>query len=258
MSESKRVGFVLSVLFSVVLVAPAIAQIDIVWQEEPVDNAVAFQGAANMDADPGEELVFLRGGYDGAIVILDGATGRVIVDPTAAEIETYRRSALHTSERERRLEELACCVTQTTDGVRVILQANLDQPDDAAAALRGGAEGVGLFRSEFLVIGRRAIPHEDEQYEAYRRVVEAFPDFGVTLRTFDIGGDKFPIFLPMPKSLRGVAGHSTHRPSLISSTSCMDWTSHGLTSWCVSGKKPTCWPMPINTSSDWPDGRLKI
>ncbi len=80
---------------------------------------------------------------DGHEVILDGATGRVIVHPTEAEIDTYRRSALHTSERERRLEELACCVTQTTDGARVILQANLDQPDDATAALRVGAEGVG-------------------------------------------------------------------------------------------------------------------
>ncbi len=135
---------------------------------------------------------------DGHEVILDGATGRVIVHPTEAEIDTYRRSALHISERERRLEELACCVTQTTDGARVILQANLDQPDDATAALRVGAEGVGLFRSEFLVIGRRTIPDEDEQYDAYRRVVEAFPELGVTLRTFDIGGDKFPIFLPMP------------------------------------------------------------
>ncbi len=143
----------------------------------------------------GPRLAELTDGHD---VILDGATGRVIVHPTEAEIETYRRSALHTSEREHRLEELACCVTQTTDGARVILQANLDQPDDAAAALRVGAEGVGLFRSEFLVIGRRTIPDEDEQYDAYRRVVEVFPELGVTLRTFDIGGDKFPIFLPMP------------------------------------------------------------
>lgn len=135
---------------------------------------------------------------DGHEVILDGSNGRVIVDPTPAEIDTYRRSALHSSEREHRLAELASCLTQTTDGVRVILQANLDQPDDAAAALRVGAEGVGLFRTEFLVIGRRTIPDEDEQYDAYRRAVEAFPELGVTLRTFDIGGDKFPIFLPMP------------------------------------------------------------
>ena len=131
-------------------------------------------------------------------VILDGATGRVIADPTEAELEAYQRSVRHTRERDRRLDELAGCPTVTADGERVTLQANLDQPDDAAAAQKVGAEGVGLFRSEFLVIGRRTIPSEDEQYEAYRKVAEAFPEQGVTLRTFDIGGDKFPIFLPMP------------------------------------------------------------
>ncbi|MEE9577485.1 MAG: putative PEP-binding protein, partial [Gemmatimonadota bacterium] len=114
------------------------------------------------------------------------------------EKDTYRRSDVQTTARKRRLEELAHRVTLTRDGERVVLQANLDQPDDAAGALEVGAEGVGLFRSEFLVIGRRTIPSEDEQYEAYRQVAEAFPRHGVTLRTFDIGGDKFPIFLSMP------------------------------------------------------------
>ena len=135
---------------------------------------------------------------DRAPVILDGATGRVIVEPTETEKDTYRRSDVQTTARKRRLEELAHRVTLTRDGERVVLQANLDQPDDAAGALEVGAEGVGLFRSEFLVIGRRTIPSEDEQYEAYRQVAEAFPRHGVTLRTFDIGGDKFPIFLSMP------------------------------------------------------------
>lgn len=135
---------------------------------------------------------------DGQTLIMNGATGRVIVDPAEPEIESFHRSVIHTAERERRLAELASSPTQTRDGERIVLQANLDQPDDATAALRVGAEGVGLFRSEFLVIGRRTIPDEDEQYEAYRRVVEAFPEQGVTLRTFDIGGDKFPIFLSMP------------------------------------------------------------
>lgn len=140
----------------------------------------------------------LEGVQDGAPVILDGATGRVIVEPTEAEKDTYRRSDVKTTARKRQLEELAHRPTLTRDGERVVLQANLDQPDDAADALAVGAEGVGLFRSEFLVIGRRTIPSEDEQYEAYRQVAEAFPRHGVTLRTFDIGGDKFPIFLSMP------------------------------------------------------------
>jgi phosphotransferase system enzyme I (PtsI) len=80
----------------------------------------------------------------------------------------------------------------------VVVQANLDLPHEAEEAVRLGADGVGLFRSEFLVIGRREIPDEEEQYQAYRRVVDAFSGREVTLRTFDIGGDKFPIFLSMP------------------------------------------------------------
>lgn len=140
----------------------------------------------------------LRNVENGTIVLLDGASGRIVVDPTGAETAAYAEAVERLSAWQRRQEELASRPTRTSDGERVRLLANLDQPDDMAAAVRVGAEGVGLFRSEFLVLGRRTIPTEDEQYEAYREVVEGFPDDVVTLRTFDIGGDKFPIFLEMP------------------------------------------------------------
>ena len=130
-----------------------------------------------------------------ATVILDGGTGRIIVDPTESETQAYLRMVDRLSSWQAHLEELSRGAVVTTDGQRVHLRANLDQPDDARAAARVGAEGVGLFRSEFLVIGRRVIPSEDEQFEAYGRVVEAFPEGPVTLRTFDLGGDKFPLFL---------------------------------------------------------------
>ena len=84
------------------------------------------------------------------------------------------------------------------DGVRTVVQANLDLPHEAEDARRLGADGVGLFRSEFLAIGRREIPAEEDQLQAYRSVLEAFPGREVTLRTFDIGGDKFPLFLQLP------------------------------------------------------------
>lgn len=135
---------------------------------------------------------------DGATVLVDGSTGKIVVEPTEAEVQTHRRMADRLSDWTERVSELAREPLRTKDGVRIRLLANLDQPDDAVAARRVGAEGVGLFRSEFLVIGRRVIPSEAEQHEAYRRVVEAFPDAPVTLRTFDIGGDKFPLFLEMP------------------------------------------------------------
>jgi phosphotransferase system enzyme I (PtsI) len=135
---------------------------------------------------------------EGVTVVLDGGTGTIVIDPTGPEIETHQRMVERLTEWSQQAPEAAGKPTTTVDATRVWLRANLDQPDDVGAARRAGAEGVGLFRSEFLVIGRRVIPSEEEQYEAYQRVVQAFPDDPVTLRTFDIGGDKFPLFLEMP------------------------------------------------------------
>lgn len=135
---------------------------------------------------------------DGVSLILDGSTGTLIVEPDSREIESFERAAEQSTVRRKRLSELAGEPAVTSDGAHVTLQASLDQPDDVDAAVRAGAEGVGLFRSEFMVIGRRDIPDEDAQYRAYRKVVRAFPGHDVTLRTFDIGGDKFPRFLKLP------------------------------------------------------------
>ncbi|MCG6956038.1 MAG: phosphoenolpyruvate--protein phosphotransferase, partial [Gemmatimonadetes bacterium] len=81
----------------------------------------------------------------------------------------------------------------------VALRANLDLPAEAEQARAHGAEGIGLFRTEFLVVGRGTMPGEEEQYQAYKRVAAAFPDAAVYIRTFDLGGDKFPMFLHMPQ-----------------------------------------------------------
>src|SRR5690606_23892211 len=72
-------------------------------------------------------------------------------------------------------------------------------PGEAQSACSHGAEGIGLFRTEFLVVGRNSFPSEDEQFAAYREVLQAFPDQPVIIRTYDLGGDKFPAFLHMPK-----------------------------------------------------------
>ncbi|MCG8469240.1 MAG: phosphoenolpyruvate--protein phosphotransferase [Gemmatimonadetes bacterium] len=143
----------------------------------------------------GSELARIE---DGHRLLVDGGTGRLIVDPSEREVDAHRKMARRLSEldRDERLHEPT--PVHTIDGQRVFLRANIDQPHDVAAARRVGAEGVGLFRSEFLVIGRRVIPSEEEQYDAYRQVIDGFPDHRVTLRTFDIGGDKFPLFLDMP------------------------------------------------------------
>ncbi len=126
-------------------------------------------------------------------VILDGTSGIIIVDPTPAQIKTYRdRRAIEALE-DKELQALSVADSVTLDGHWVTLRANVDLPEEAGFASRSGAEGVGLMRTEFLVVGRATMPDEDEQYRAYRHVVEAFGGRPVVIRTFDVGGDKLPV-----------------------------------------------------------------
>ncbi|MEJ7808811.1 MAG: phosphoenolpyruvate--protein phosphotransferase [Gemmatimonadaceae bacterium] len=127
------------------------------------------------------------------IVILDGTVGTLNVNPTAAEIEQYRERARREAARDHELASQAMTEAVTIDGVRLLLRANVDLPEEAELAAHSGADGVGLMRTEFLVLGRAGMPDEDEQYEAYRRVVESFAGHAVVIRTFDIGGDKLPV-----------------------------------------------------------------
>lgn len=129
----------------------------------------------------------------GERIVLDGGTGMLAISPTDEEIEAYHVRQREEEIAEAALSELAELEAITQDGVRVTLRANVDIPEEAEAAARSGAEGVGLMRTEFLVLGRASMPDEDEQYRAYRRVVEAFAGFPVVIRTFDIGGDKLPV-----------------------------------------------------------------
>ncbi|XAH24165.1 phosphoenolpyruvate--protein phosphotransferase [Xylophilus sp. GW821-FHT01B05] len=124
-------------------------------------------------------------------VIIDGDAGVVIVDPSAIILAEYgfkqRRGDL---ERER-LARLRHTPAITLDGERVELLANIEMPEDAEAAVKAGAAGVGLFRSEFLFMGRQGhLPDEEEQYQAYRKAVEGMQGLPVTIRTVDIGADK--------------------------------------------------------------------
>lgn len=132
----------------------------------------------------------LRGGER---AILDGSTGVLAIDPSHADLEAYRERDRQEKVAEEELRRLASLESITTDGVRVTLRANVDLPEEADLAASSGAEGVGLMRTEFLVLGRATMPDEDEQYRAYKRVVEAFGGKPVVIRTFDIGGDKLPI-----------------------------------------------------------------
>ncbi len=125
-------------------------------------------------------------------VVLDGAAGVLAVNPTEPEVEQYRWQARREAEIEADVRQFAVAEPITKDGVRVTVYANVDLPEEAEKAARSGAEGVGLMRTEFLMVGRTTMPDEDEQYRAYARVVQAFDPRPVVIRTFDLGGDKLP------------------------------------------------------------------
>jgi phosphotransferase system enzyme I (PtsI) len=135
---------------------------------------------------------------EGQDVVLDGRIGRMVLDPDDHDLEVYRARRTQIRAWEEELPVVASLESVTADGQPIALRANLDMPSEAVAARNHGAEGIGLFRTEFLVVGRNAMPSEEEQYEAYRQVAEAFPNGAVYIRTFDLGGDKFPMFLHMP------------------------------------------------------------
>jgi phosphoenolpyruvate-protein phosphotransferase (PTS system enzyme I) len=126
-------------------------------------------------------------------VILDGSSGLLIVNPDERQIGAYRDRAVREAADTAELAYLATAEAVTLDGVAITLRANVDLPDEAELAAHSGADGVGLMRTEFLVVGRAAMPSEDDQYREYRRVVEAFGGRAVIIRTFDIGGDKLPV-----------------------------------------------------------------
>jgi phosphoenolpyruvate-protein phosphotransferase (PTS system enzyme I) len=135
---------------------------------------------------------------DGAELILDGRVGRVIASPTEDERTMYRARDVRVREWEQELVLLAHLDSLTPDRQPVLLRANIDMPGEATTAREHGAQGVGLFRTEFLVVGQRSMPDEEDQYRAYSEVAKAFKDQAVLIRTYDLGGDKFPLFLNMP------------------------------------------------------------
>jgi phosphoenolpyruvate-protein phosphotransferase len=143
-------------------------------------------------------LAAVRAAGPDAEIAIDGSTGETIVDPDTADRERFgRRAEADARGRARDLEEAGLDAI-TLDGVAVTLLANIGSPDEAAPAVALGARGVGLFRTEFLFLERAGPPTEDEQVEAYRRVVEAFDGLPVTIRLLDVGGDKPIPYLPLP------------------------------------------------------------
>lgn len=131
--------------------------------------------------------------------IVDGRIGRVVLDPDDADREVFQARRTRLQGWEEEIERIAELEAVTADGLPLALRANLDLPVEAEEAKRHGAQGIGLLRTEFLVVGRSVMPGEEEQYAGYSKVAETFPGRPVYIRLFDLGGDKFPMFLNMPE-----------------------------------------------------------
>jgi phosphotransferase system enzyme I (PtsI) len=134
----------------------------------------------------------------GMMLLLDGARGTVLLDPTPAEIADANARGARDHARGVELEREVSLPAVTTDGLRVALRGNVDLPEEIEAARAHGAEGVGLLRTEFFITGHSTLPTEDEQARYFAKVGKAFPSYPVVIRSYDLGGDKFPAAFQAP------------------------------------------------------------
>ncbi|MGF7437271.1 phosphoenolpyruvate--protein phosphotransferase [Lentilactobacillus senioris] len=147
-------------------------------------------------------------------VIVDGLTGDVIVEPTAEQIAQYQKKQTAYLAEKAEWQKLKSEQTTSKDGKHPILAANIGTPKDLPGVLENGAEGIGLYRTEFLYMDSNELPSEDDQFEAYKEVVEGMEGKPVVIRTMDIGGDKELPYLPLPEEMNPFLGYRAIRISL--------------------------------------------
>jgi phosphotransferase system enzyme I (PtsI) len=140
----------------------------------------------------------LAGIPNGTILLLDGQSGTIVLDPNRDELEEAKVQVSRRHKLELQLEAVVGEPAVTPSGRAIVLMGNVDLPEEIEAANRHGAEGVGLLRTEFLLTGRASLPTEDEQTDYFLRVARAFPNQTVVIRSFDLGGDKFPAAFKAP------------------------------------------------------------
>ncbi|MDK3782014.1 phosphoenolpyruvate--protein phosphotransferase [Staphylococcus pseudintermedius] len=147
----------------------------------------------------------------GDMVIVDGLTGDVIVNPSDDEIKAYQHKRESFFADREALKQLRDEPSKTLDGHEVELAANIGTPNDLEGVHNNGAEGIGLYRTEFLYMGRDNMPTEDEQFEAYKKVLESMEGKRVVVRTLDIGGDKELPYLNLPEEMNPFLGYRAIR-----------------------------------------------
>ena len=151
---------------------------------------------------------------DGDIIIVDGLTGDVFLNPSEEVISEYRAKAEAFAAQQAEWEKLKDSKTYTKDGHQVELAANIGTPKDLEGVVNNGAEGVGLYRTEFLYMDSHDMPTEEDQFEAYKAVLEGMNGKPVVVRTMDIGGDKELPYLPLPHEMNPFLGYRAIRISL--------------------------------------------
>ena len=147
----------------------------------------------------------------GEMVVVDGDQGRVYVEPDTQIIESYQRLRTEQQQRKRQLALLTSVEPVTSDGMKMRLSANISSIKELDIALNHGAEGVGLFRTEFMYMDRKSLPEEQEQFEIYRLVVEKSKSQPVVIRTLDIGGDKELDYFELPEEENPFLGYRAIR-----------------------------------------------
>ncbi len=147
-------------------------------------------------------------------IIVDGTDGLVIVNPTREELESYRQRSESIVLKDRELEKIRELPAVTRDGHQVEVVANIEFPEEIFSAGQHGATGIGLYRTEFFYLNRTDLPSEEEQFQAYRKVAKQFSPNAVTIRTVDLGGDKFVSQFELPREMNPFLGWRGIRFSL--------------------------------------------
>lgn len=143
---------------------------------------------------------------EGDLIIVDGMDGKVIINPSEEELATYRKKQEDFEEQKRVWAELKDEPTVSADDEHVELVANIGTPEDVVGVINNGGEGVGLYRTEFLYMGKSELPTEEEQFQAYKSVLEQMGEKPVVVRTLDIGGDKELSYLKLPEEMNPFLG----------------------------------------------------
>ena len=148
---------------------------------------------------------------EGDIIVVNGSSGEIYINPSTEEMESFQKQQKEEREEKTKLEEYKNKVAATQDGYQVEVSGNIGKPSDIEDALKFGADGIGLFRTEFLFMDSEQMPSEDEQFESYKKIAEAMKDKLSIIRTLDAGGDKDIPYLNLEKEDNPFLGYRAIR-----------------------------------------------